>query len=482
MTAPTTLLNLMAPAPAAPATSAGSVRPQGADHGAAPFSDVMARQRAAQDDSAASSPKDARGTQDAKPASPPVTEDGKPAAGADADKQDDKDITADADAGQPTLAQQALEMAAMMVQLQAAPVAPAAAGTTDATGSASSATATGDAQILPAMLSASGAAVQAAAGDASKTTSADDKSGIKLPAGFVGVAANADHVADDASTATAAGAAATQQTGGVLAGSQNKTQADARVASKTADAQRRTADLQALGDNAQNDNSHVDARTAANGGSGDSPLLGASQPIEVHPGTARADASTASGDANAAQISAAQNTLASALAGSSQVPVSFRQAAATAGPQVSTPVGHAQWGDDLGRQMVVMSNNLQQNSHTAELRLDPPDLGPLRVTITLSDGVAQASFVSSHAAVRQAVESALPQLQQALSQAGISLGQTSVGDQGAQAGFASFNQGSGRQGQPGGQGGSSQGDAGVESIQVTAQARRANDALVDTFA
>ena len=62
--------------------------------------------------------------------------------------------------------------------------------------------------------------------------------------------------------------------------------------------------------------------------------------------------------------------------------------------------------------------------------------------------MASASFVSAHASVRQAIETALPQLQQALAQAGISLGQTSVGEQAAQQQFAQ-NQGGGSQRQGG---------------------------------
>ncbi|MGN6579818.1 MAG: flagellar hook-length control protein FliK, partial [Bordetella sp.] len=98
----------------------------------------------------------------------------------------------------------------------------------------------------------------------------------------------------------------------------------------------------------------------------------------------------------------------------------------------ATPVGSAQWNADLGRQMVLLSSNSQTGNQTAELRLDPPNLGPLHVTISLTDGVASAAFVSAHAVVRQALESAMPQLQTAFEQAGLSLGQTSVGDQNTQ--------------------------------------------------
>lgn len=145
---------------------------------------------------------------------------------------------------------------------------------------------------------------------------------------------------------------------------------------------------------------------------------------------------------------------------------------------VPSPVGSARWGADLGRQMVLLSHDPQRGRQTAELRLDPPDLGPLRVTINLNDGIASASFVSAHAAVRQALESALPQLEQAFAQAGLSLGQTSVGEQDAQ---AAQDQTNGHAA-----GGQAQADAGgsgqtVQAATLTPAPRDAN-ALVDTFA
>ncbi|CAM4432340.1 hypothetical protein BOPS111487_21035 [Bordetella pseudohinzii] len=150
--------------------------------------------------------------------------------------------------------------------------------------------------------------------------------------------------------------------------------------------------------------------------------------------------------------------------------------------QVNTPVGATQWGQELSRQVLSFSQNLAQGSHTAELRLDPPDLGPLRVTLSLNDGVASASFVSAHAAVRQAVESALPQLHQALSQAGISLGQTHVGDQGQQAmGGQPQGQSSGHA--PGGQrqdGAYAQGSP--QGGTAEAPRAQAHDGLVNTYA
>ncbi|MGE8680079.1 MAG: flagellar hook-length control protein FliK [Achromobacter marplatensis] len=183
----------------------------------------------------------------------------------------------------------------------------------------------------------------------------------------------------------------------------------------------------------------------------------------------------------------AQDHLAQALAAATQ-----RQAApavnqaAVAAPavpvvmQIATPVGGTHWGTELGQQVVMMSTNARQGMQTAELRLDPPDLGPLRVSLNLADGVASASFVSAHASVRQAIETAIPQLQQALAQAGISLGQTSVGEQAAQQEFAQQQGGNGSQRQNGG--GSVVADATAGNAAPVVPSPRNANALVDTFA
>lgn len=183
----------------------------------------------------------------------------------------------------------------------------------------------------------------------------------------------------------------------------------------------------------------------------------------------------------------AQDHLAQALAAATQrqaAPVVNQAAvAAPAVPvvmQIATPVGGTHWGTELGQQVVMMSTNARQGMQTAELRLDPPDLGPLRVSLNLADGVASASFVSAHASVRQAIETAIPQLQQALAQAGISLGQTSVGEQAAQQEFAQQQGGNGSQRQNGG--GSAVADATAGNAAPVVPSPRNANALVDTFA
>lgn len=148
-------------------------------------------------------------------------------------------------------------------------------------------------------------------------------------------------------------------------------------------------------------------------------------------------------------------------------------------PGIATPLQSQQWSSDFARQFISLTKGGHNMPHTAELRLDPPELGPLRISINISDNVAHAIFTSPHAAVRQTVENSLPQLQQLLAQAGISLGQTSVNDQGQQE--STFNE-SFSTGRKQAVSAAASSSGGVDTTPQTAPRSRAPDALVDTFA
>ena len=63
------------------------------------------------------------------------------------------------------------------------------------------------------------------------------------------------------------------------------------------------------------------------------------------------------------------------------------------------------------------------------MQLNPAELGPLSISLKFGEQGAQAHFLSAHAQVRQVLEQAIPQLREALAEQGISLGETSVGEQ-----------------------------------------------------
>ena len=123
----------------------------------------------------------------------------------------------------------------------------------------------------------------------------------------------------------------------------------------------------------------------------------------------------------------------------------------------------------------------------AELQLNPPGLGPLKVTLSMNDQQMQVAFVSAHSSVRSAVEAALPQLKGLLAESGISLGQTSVGAESqAQTAFSGSQNNPGSQSPRGGaylRGASMGAAGGLFSLQPTAPAVRPSQGLrIDTYA
>lgn len=163
------------------------------------------------------------------------------------------------------------------------------------------------------------------------------------------------------------------------------------------------------------------------------------------------------------------------------VPASPAAAAAPSQAVLTPEVGSGEWGQALGRQMLHMGKAGEQ---VAELQLNPPGLGPLKVTLSMNDNQVQAFFVSAHSSVRAAVEAALPQLRSTLADSGISLGNTSVDSGGQQQpAFAQGHQGQGGQPGPSGQQGRPAypaADAQAQSPAATAPTPRRGK--VDTYA
>ncbi|MFJ4290692.1 flagellar hook-length control protein FliK [Cupriavidus sp. NPDC089707] len=143
---------------------------------------------------------------------------------------------------------------------------------------------------------------------------------------------------------------------------------------------------------------------------------------------AAAQAAARATEATTASASAADTpALAATLAAQQTAQAPAAAAAAAARATVTPALYDSQWPQALGQQMIRLST---QGAQSAELQLNPPDLGPLKVVLNVVNDQAQAQFVSPHQAVRAAVEAALPHLRTALSENGIQLGQTSIGADG----------------------------------------------------
>lgn len=107
--------------------------------------------------------------------------------------------------------------------------------------------------------------------------------------------------------------------------------------------------------------------------------------------------------------------------------------------EVATPVHAPNWSSEVGQRVVWMARN---NIQEAQLSVNPPQLGPIEITLSLQDNNASARFFSPHAEVREVLEQAMPRLREMLAGAGVQLGQSDVGAQSQQA----FQQFSGRSG------------------------------------
>jgi flagellar hook-length control protein FliK len=93
---------------------------------------------------------------------------------------------------------------------------------------------------------------------------------------------------------------------------------------------------------------------------------------------------------------------------------------------INTPVTNEKWGDEFNQKITWLAGTKDQ---TAELHLNPPQLGPMDVVLKVSGDQATALFTSPHAAVREAIEQALPKLREMMADSGIMLGNATVSDQ-----------------------------------------------------
>ena len=88
----------------------------------------------------------------------------------------------------------------------------------------------------------------------------------------------------------------------------------------------------------------------------------------------------------------------------------------------------AAFGGDLAAEVKVMvEGGVQQ----AELHLNPADLGPIRIQLSLNAQTADISFAAAHSLTREGLAQALPALREMLAGQGLSLGQAGVSSGGS---------------------------------------------------
>lgn len=94
--------------------------------------------------------------------------------------------------------------------------------------------------------------------------------------------------------------------------------------------------------------------------------------------------------------------------------------------RIQVAFGHAQWSEALAERAAWLAG---QQIHSAELQLDPPELGPLQVRISVHQDQAVVSFVSANPQVRDALDQSMARLRELMQEQGMQLVDAGVSDQ-----------------------------------------------------
>lgn len=122
-----------------------------------------------------------------------------------------------------------------------------------------------------------------------------------------------------------------------------------------------------------------------------------------------------------------------------QSPLSARAPVVVGQP---VPMQQGGWSEAVVDRVMVMSS---QNLKSAEIQLDPAELGRLEVRISVNQEQSQVTFASPHAGVREALDSQMHRLRELFAQQGMNLMDASVSDQSLSRGW----QGQGQDGEGG---------------------------------
>jgi flagellar hook-length control protein FliK len=114
-------------------------------------------------------------------------------------------------------------------------------------------------------------------------------------------------------------------------------------------------------------------------------------------------------------------------AGRAQASAAYTANVAQPAMQGSLNMLQPSWGEAIVQRVMWLS---AQGLKSAEIALDPPELGALQVRISTQHDQAAVSFTSPNAQVRESLDQNMPRLREMLDQQGLSLADSSVADQG----------------------------------------------------
>jgi flagellar hook-length control protein FliK len=93
--------------------------------------------------------------------------------------------------------------------------------------------------------------------------------------------------------------------------------------------------------------------------------------------------------------------------------------------QLGMNVAHPNWGNGVGEKIMWMAN---QQLSSADIRLDPPELGSLQVRVSVQQDQANITFISPHPQVRELLDQQVTRLREMFAEQGLQLGQVDIAD------------------------------------------------------
>ena len=92
-------------------------------------------------------------------------------------------------------------------------------------------------------------------------------------------------------------------------------------------------------------------------------------------------------------------------------------------PLIDAPLGSARWREDLAGHISVL---VRHAASEAEIRVTPPELGPIHAHISVDNGIASVTLSAPAPETRDALEAALATLRERLAESGLALGDANV--------------------------------------------------------
>jgi flagellar hook-length control protein FliK len=93
---------------------------------------------------------------------------------------------------------------------------------------------------------------------------------------------------------------------------------------------------------------------------------------------------------------------------------------------IQPQLNSAAWGKVMSSRVVWMA---REGVQQAELRLNPANLGPVEVRLSMQNDQTNVTFIASNAAARDALEQALPRLRESFNESGLALNNAEVSHQ-----------------------------------------------------